>query len=151
MKSQSHKINWHKIKGEYLTSTDSLRSVLRRYKVSGGLNTENHTKGWKVEREKLHNKIVETIKSKMVTTEVTKWEQQTKLWKAVEGEAEKILDTYTGTDYKMDVKDLSNLCQALQTALKSQRLIVGESTENVSTKNIHIDLVELIKEAEKHG
>ncbi len=46
----------------------------------------------------------------------------------------------------MDAETLNSLTGAIERALKSQRLILGESTENVDSRNLHASIVNLLQQ-----
>ena len=142
------RINWTKIKLEYMTSDQNVATVLKKYKVSSGKNATKHTKGWIKEKVKLNQRVLEKVKSKVVNTEVKQWDNQIKLWKAVESQAAMLLSEKMKVKETFDPRELDNLASAIQKALQSQRLIMGESTENIERKNVHLDVVELIREIE---
>jgi len=150
-KKRTRRINWLKIKQEYMSSTKPLSAILAKYKVSRGRNTQNHTAGWIEEKKQLQNQVISKIKNKVVKKQIKEWERQQKLWKDIEIQAAKILKKYSNQNMTISPKDLASLASAIQTALKSQRLIKGESTENIDQRNIHLAIVDIIETAEKEA
>lgn len=141
---KGRRIEWFSIKTDYMSCEDSIAKVLKKHDVgqSGGLNIHNHTRGWIDERKKLHNRILERLKTKVVNASVKEWDRQLKLWLKVEDRAKDILEA---KKKKPTAKDVANLSIALEKALKSQRLIAGESTENLKSTSLHLQLIQLSK------
>lgn len=148
--TKKRKIDWNKIKLAYMSSDDSVNAVLDRDKVTRGRHVSRQTKGWVEERKKLHQRILEKIKTQIVNTNVKQWESQTKLWKAVEGQAAQILKRHIETDKPLKPQELASLTVAIEKALKGQKLIIGEPTETIEQRSLHLQLIQISKRIE-HG
>lgn len=143
-------IDWFEVKRDFISGTDTLTNVLNKHNIIfSGPNVQNHTRGWVEERKALHNKILEKIKSKFVTHNVKKWDKQIKLWLKVESVAKDLLEKKVDDKSDISAKDLANISIAIERALKGQRLIAGESTENLETKSMHLQIIELSKKIER--
>jgi len=151
VRRKSGRINWAEVKKEFLASDEPLTAILSKYKISTGRNVTKKTQGWIQEREELYQKAIEKIKHKIVNKTAKEWDNQIKLWKAVESEAAKILQKSLKGEEQLNPRDLANLTASIERALKSQKLIKGEATDVSEQRNIHLDLVDLVEKVEKDG
>lgn len=149
MRKKPRKIDWTKLKLEYMSSDESVRATLDKNKVAQCKTSNERTKGWGEERKKLHQRIVERAKTQIVNFNVDRYKKQTKLWESVETVAEDIFKKAGDKNKPLTPKDLVNLSGAISIALKSKKLIVGEPTETIEERSLHLHLIEINKRIER--
>lgn len=150
MANNKGRINWNALKVEFMTGDMTLNELRIKHDIVGMANFYKQATGWLEEREKLHKKAIEKIKSKTLNNAVKGWEDQQKLWKAVEVQAGRLLQKSLSDEKGLRPRDLDNLASAIEKALKSQRLILGQSTENVANSSIHKHLIEMNRKIENN-
>lgn len=100
----------------------------------------------------MQRKGLERIKSKAVTAEVKKWERQLRLTDALQAHISKLLRKGVSSDgdivMPLEPHELAALSMALERTTKTQRLLVGESTENNATNHYHDTMVDMIEKLE---
>lgn len=150
-------INWEGLKAEFLTFDGSL-SEFRKLNHLSLVNFYNKTKGWKPERELLRKKGVKIVKKKIEESYEKFAEDQIKLFEFINAQAYKInadtIDPSTGKiKTALTAQQLVQISNALSSTLKSFRLIVGKSTENISQKGDQylslLDMVQKINEGKE--
>jgi len=62
------RINWDKVKIEYIFSDKSLNSVLEKNGITSGRFISDRTKGWIKERQEMRQKRLEKIKKDFICT-----------------------------------------------------------------------------------
>lgn len=143
------KFDWNRLKLEYMTSDISLNALLEKYKIASGRNFQKQTKGWIEERKKLHQEITDRVKAQLVEAKSEQWKDQINLWKAVQGEAARILKQHIEAEKPLEPRELASLTVAIEKALKGQMLIIGEPTERIEERSLHLQLIQINKRIEK--
>lgn len=144
------KIDWPALKAEFLASQDNPHSFMKRKKLLGKMAIPTFYKivseqKWLEDRADINQKALDNTKRSLVEQKTKEWDRQIKLWHAVEGIAAKIMSMRANT---MDGGELAQLSSALERALKSQRLILGESTENISEKSMSLRVLKIVEQVE---
>ena len=139
---------------EYLQNVEMTLHALRlKYNYSNENQWAKNTKGWREKKEELIDAIIEKTKNKVATKFAKDWSNQFKLWKAIEIQAGAILRKTIGENNEiirpMNANELASLAGACERALKSQKLLHGEATENTNINNLHSAIVNVIHEVEK--
>jgi hypothetical protein len=138
-KPQGKKYDWEALKREWLQSSNV---TLNQFRLSKGIAQAHfyrtiNAEEWIETRAKIDKRAIQRIEEKAVNSIVNKWDDYSRLWKAVKAQAAAILNKTRqkdGTIVPMRPTDLVNLTNSIETALKSERLIHGESTENIEER-----------------
>lgn len=141
-------IDWNALKVEFMTTDMSLNAIREKHNIADKNHFYKKTEDWKEERRKLHEKTLQKIKSKALNNTVKEWERQQKLWHAVEIQAGRLLQSSLDKKKVLKAGEVMALTVAIEKALKCQKLILGESTENIATHSIHKHLIEINKRIE---
>ena len=144
-------VNWEKIKRDFLFSDDTLNKVANRHNLSNPcIYKHAKAENWPEQKKKFQQNVTHEIAEEMTDQSVEEWKNQIKLLRAVEYQAAKILRKYHGDD-KPAIKPshLVNLAFALNISLKSQKLIHGQSTENVATEESHYKSIMFLMEKKR--
>lgn len=151
IKGTGRLINWLALKADFIQSNETLFQFLQRH----GIKNEQwfyrmaRKYGFREAQEASRIKAVEKVSDSTARKYAVEWERQMKLWRAVESVAARILNEMAEKrPQRMDASKLANLTAALERALKSQRLVLGESTENVNSRNYHMAIVQALKDVE---
>ena len=133
------------LKAEWLQGEETLKAFAARKGITaeGTFYRKVKEYGWAEARERIRSAALAKIEATTVKKYAAEWERQMKLWTRVEDLADSIM---TRREEFIDGSELAQLTAALDRALKSQRLIRGESTENVETKNYHLAIVQMLKD-----
>lgn len=137
--------DWDALRLEWLAGTDTMSAFRDKKGISRSLflrMTKKHK--WKEAREKLRAKVIAKGQEKVEGIVAKRWEQQMRLWGDVESQVQSLLSKKKG----LKASDVAALSVALERALKSQRLIRGESTENTVSKNYHAVMVDMVEKLE---
>lgn len=142
--------DWDALKAEFICGFESLAAFAARKGITSYMvYAKADDAGWVQARQEVKEKAMDEAKSHAVTVVAERWKKQLSLWEAVEAHAAQLLRKGV-QDGKivmpMEPGELAQLTSALDRALKSQRLIWGESTENVVTKNLHVEMVKMLED-----
>ena len=128
--------DWVALKSEWLQTNLSLNKFREQKGITSALFYKTiDTDKWYADRARIDSKAMQKLEDKLVSVKVKKWSEYSKLWGAVKSQAASILNKTRnpdGTITPLDTVALRNLTASIETALKCERLIEGESTENVS-------------------
>ena len=107
------------------------------------------------EKEKMKQRAIQRAIKSGEKDLTQKYQNQMKLWQAVEVQAAAIMRRTLGQtgqiEKLLEPSELASLSQAIERALKGQRLIRGESTGESpqSTNNYHVAIVEILEKLER--
>lgn len=151
--------DWTTLKAQFLQFEGTPADFFRQ----SGLKSEHNfyrqikRQKWVAERDALKRRALQPLLRSTEAALRSKWKKQLALWGQVEDMASMMLQAGIKVDKKdgkevvtlnMTASELSNLTSAIQNALRGQRLVLGESTDNVASHNIHEDLVRVVNEVE---
>lgn len=145
--NKKYAIDWDSLKSEYMQGNMTLNELRLKHNINGQANFYKQVNSRKFEeaRQKIRTKAVQKIENNQIKRYAKEWDNQMSLWQNVESMAQKIMSRKRET---LEPDELSSLSTAIEKALKSQRLILGESTENNANVNVHAALADLL---EKEG
>jgi hypothetical protein len=158
-KKSNRKIDWAPIEADYLTSSSPspLYQLAIKHKVSATLVYRRaHTHGWKKRKAEMVERAMQKVQDATESTIVSKWKVQIGLWRALEMQVnallKKTLDS-TGTRIAkpLSPSDLASISTTLSFSLKAQKLIEGEASEIIETRNLHMHIAKLIQQIEGEG
>jgi hypothetical protein len=149
--------DWSRIKQEYMRADDtvSVTEILRRNGFKkGNVNPASlHTAGWPTERAELRKRELEAVKKKIIQNTEHEFDEYLRLLDVtrkqiamfLRGNMKQLADgSYL---LKNDhIGKLSEASLAIERVLKSHRLIVGKTTENLGVANYHTAIVNLIRD-----
>jgi len=144
-KPSSTRYDWPALKAEWLQGNESLN----QFRIRKGIGNQNifyarvSEDGWVEAKERIIRTALEKTEAAVAEKYGQEWDRQMKLWSAVEGLAGRIM---TRKAESMDSNELAQLTAAIERALKAQRLILGQSTDNMAVKNYHMSIVQMLKE-----
>jgi hypothetical protein len=142
-------IDWPALKAEWLSGNDSLNHFREKHKIHLNVFYPNIEKGkWREAKDEIMKRAEARAATIAVNTRVEEWKRQMNLWQAVEGIAAQIM---TRRRENMNAGELAALTSAIERALKSQKLILGESTENVESRSLSMTILKLIEKVENDG
>lgn len=143
--------DWEALKVEWLATNLSINQFRETKDIQPAvLYKAIDVEDWYQARSKMHQRTLEKLSNKKADMLVRKYEDYYKLWGAVKGQAASILrktQKPDGTIEPLLPSELRSLTEALERALKSERLLDGESTENFNTG---IDVYNFILKAESN-
>lgn len=145
-------IDWVAVKAEFMAGNESFNKFRLRHKF--GLTWfSKMAKGWLAERNNLRLeafKEVQIVRKEELKDEYSKFaDAAKKLIFRTTQEIEAVYERTFDKDGKrigvLGPDKITNLSNALSTAIKSFRLIEGKSTENVETRNLHLAAVAILE------
>lgn len=139
-------LDWPALKTEWLQGNDTLNKFRERYKIGTNVFYPHVEKEkWNEAKADILRRAEAKAATIAVNTKVKEWERQINLWQAVEGIAARLMTRRQDT---MNAGELAALSAAIERALKSQKLILGQSTENVESKSLSMSILKIIEHAE---
>lgn len=137
-KNITSKYDWDALKTEWISTNKSLNQFREEKGIGSSTFYQNISREeWEAARKKVNDRALEKTIERTSTQIAKKWADYSKLWNAVKTQAAHILKATQRPDGKvvpLRTGQLVQLTMAIETALKSERLIDGESTENVHNK-----------------
>jgi hypothetical protein len=148
-RAKKRTLNWPALKAEWLAGNETLNQFRKRYRISGSnFYYLIHKQGWIEAKEEVLKRAEAKAATIAVNTKVKEWQRQMNLWQAVEGIAARIMSRRAES---MNAGELAALTSAIERALKSQKLILGQSTENVESHTLSMTILKLIEKVENDG
>ena len=152
------KANWKQLEAEFLASDKSLTEFQAHVQKTMGITRRTFyrwacAEKWKEKKQALQRRAAERVVKKAEDELVKRWGRQIKLWEGIEAHVAATLRRSIGPDGRI-VKPLKpgplkSLADTLSQALKSLRLIYGESTENVDSRHYHKMVVDMVERFER--
>ena len=149
-RGSSTKYDWDALYAEWVSSGLSMNKFRILKGFDGGFfYNAIDREGWWEKAERVAEKITAAAEARVVDATVARWDEQEALWREVERQAAAIMRATIGPDGKiaspLEPSELATLTAALERALKSRRLIAGESTDNMAVGgSLHSDLVKMV-------
>lgn len=143
-----NKTDWDGLRTEFLASDESLNQFLLRKNLTRAIYLKAKKGHWVASRERLRAKSALVAEGHILGAMTARWETYLKLWTEVKSRASELLKDKT----IITPSNLRALSQAIDLALRSEKMIVGEPTETHLNVNLHSVIVgELSKMADKKG
>ena len=138
--------DWNKMKMEWLESDLTINKFRETKEINNGyFYTNIDVDDWYKAKHELDKKTLNKLTNKLSTEIANKYSDYNKLWKAVKIQAASIIkktQKKDGTISPMSTYDLNNLSRVIETALRSERLIQGDSTEN---QKVEFDVISYVQ------
>lgn len=123
-------IDWDKERAEWLAGSETLNQFrLRKGFSAKWFYHKVEQLDWEGARQRIAKKALQKIETAGANSIAKEFENNERLWRAVEAQAARILNQQI-KDQNLDPVALAALSQAIERALKNRRLILGQSTEN---------------------
>lgn len=141
--------DWGALKLEWL-NTDL---TLNQFREKKGIDTAHfyrsiNAEQWHDARQDIYKKALNKLQERKSTQLASRYDDYLKLWGAVKVQAARILKDAHDQNDPLKPSQLAQLTQAIETALKSEKLILGESTENVAHNvNLRNAIIEDIRKS----
>ena len=142
-------VNWEALKVEWLQSDETLN----KFRLRKGLSNNHfydavNKQKWVEQKRQPGEKTTEKVMEKVSKQQVEEWVNQKKLWHGVEVIAAKILTKYNNGELAQNPHDLSALTCAIERSLKSRKLILGEATETIESRNLYMGIQKIVEDCE---
>lgn len=147
----NRKHDWAAHKAEFILGHETLAAFSVRKDISYHMVYDHAAdEGWLEARQEVVERAMEKVKTAAVGTRVGEWDKYLSLMDAVAAHAAHLLRKGVGPDGRitmsLEAVELSALTSAIDKAVKVKRLIMGESTENIATRNLHMDMVRMLQD-----
>lgn len=145
-------LDWGALKQEFIATYENVREfALNRNLKLSRVYKQSIKDMWIEDRVRIQDAALKKAEKKTEANLTARWEDQIKLWRGLQHVlARKIKHALEeGGDMTISAGDVRNLAAALKDALLSQRLIHGESTENVEQRSVSLTLVDIVEKIEK--
>jgi hypothetical protein len=142
-------VNWPAMKAEFMSWEGSLDAFRKHKGIVNAGNFYQKARKFRFaeDRQEIANKSLIKVQKHHIAKYAAHWKKQFKLWEKVEDAADNIL---TRKQDKIEADELSLLSNAIEKALKSQKLILGEKTgDETGNVNIHLAIANFV-EAQKN-
>ena len=133
MTKKQRSFDWEALKIEWLSSNLNLNQFRESKKIDKAHFYKSiDIEKWQEARQTIYNQALKKLQNKKSTAIANRYDDYLKLWGAVKIQAVRILKDSQTASKPMRPGQLAQLAQAIETALKSEKLILGEATENVA-------------------
>lgn len=145
---KQRKRDWYTIRSEWLATNETLSEFAeKRHIPTARFHKVAAQEKWLEQREEINRRAMERASQKTIEHKAKQWANQTKLWGAMEAQVAAHIHR-TIQDGKItspiNPQDLTHLAGTLEKSLKSQKLILGESTGDENRVDVQSVIVQQI-------
>lgn len=149
----SPQYDWEKLKTEFIQTTENPNQFRLRHGISQQTFYSRMASGnWIEEREDVHKRGAVKAKDSLVDKIAEEWKREFNILRGLQAQVISTIRTTTDADGRITAplspRDIRSLAGAMESILKSLRLLAGQSTDNLATVNYHEAVVKLIQETE---
>lgn len=150
------KYDWEALKLEWLQGSETLNHFRIRHGISKAFFNKIEELHWVDDKLAIQRKAMEIAQRKIAEKKGKDWAKYSKISDDVVAVAQKMLDDTKDPDgniqQPIEPSELRAVAEAVEVALKNDRLIHGEPTgDEGKTVNIHLQVVQVIKALKNGG
>ena len=151
-----YRLNWQEIKAEYMAS--ELPLIAMKAKHCPEMSRQQwyrHTGHWRQDRDGIRQVSYKSAEKRIIEDKARKYANYSKLLKGIQAQVISIFKRYTdenGNMKPMEPSQVKALSETIVGALKGDRLIEGDTTDNVKTdgaNNFHMQVLNIVEAVEK--
>lgn len=146
-------LDWGALRQEFLETTESVAEFARRKDIGNARLQDRASRGkWVESRDRIVRAALARADKKLETKMAGKWESHLKLWGGIDSIVARAMMKINQAAQNGDpisAAEVRQLAGALKDSTIVQRLLKGESTENVDQRSISLTLVDIVEKVEK--
>lgn len=149
IKKRSPHYDWETLKAEWIQSKETLNEFRLRKRIGNKAWFYDKVEqgGWIEARNQIISKAYQKTAEAAAAQLAQEWEKEYRLFEAADALAARVMSRHKDD---IQASELAQVTRSLLNSLQGKRLIKGQSTDNVATKNYHMAIVQMLKEM-NHG